>query len=157
MVMKEILKLLEEGIIYPISDGYNQIFIAQEDQDKTTLTCFFGTFACRIIPLDFVLLQVCFRGIVLGHVVSSRGIEVDKVKVDIITNLPFPTNVKEVRGFIGHAGFYRMFIKDFSKVSMPMSKLLQKDVPFEFGEDCKKAFDKLKNMLTIMPVIQPPD
>ncbi|XP_073138521.1 uncharacterized protein [Henckelia pumila] len=95
--------------------------------------------------------------IVLGHVVSSRGIEVDKTKIDLITHLPFPTKVKEVRAFLGHVGFYRRFIKDYSKITLSMSKLLQKDVLFEFGEKCKEAFDKLKNMLTTAPIIKPPD
>ena len=97
------------------------------------------------------------QGIVLGHVVSSRGIEVDKAKVDTIQSLPYPTSVREVRSFLGHAGFYRRFIKDFSKIALPLCKLLQKDMAFEFDEACKKAFDKLKELLTSTPVIQPPD
>ena len=95
------------------------------------------------------------QGIVLGHVVSSRGIEVDKAKVDTIQSLPYPTSVLEVRSFLGHAGFYRRFIKDFSKIALPLCKLLQKDVAFEFDEVCKKAFDKLKELLTSTLVIQP--
>ncbi|KAI5656911.1 hypothetical protein M9H77_25704 [Catharanthus roseus] len=72
------------------------------------------------------------EGIVLGHVVSSRGIEVDKAKVDVIVSLPYPTNVRGVHTFLGHAGFNRRFIKDFSKIALPLSKLLQKDAIFEF-------------------------
>ena len=64
------------------------------------------------------------QGIVLGHVISSRGIEVDKAKIELISKLPSPTNVKTVRQFLGHAGFYRRFIKDFSKVVKPLYKLL---------------------------------
>ena len=97
------------------------------------------------------------QGIVLGYVFSSRGIEVDKAKVDTIQSLPYPTSVREVRSFLGHAGFYRRFIKDFFKIALPLCKLLQKDVAFEFDEACKKAFDKLKELLTSTPVIQPPD
>ena len=93
------------------------------------------------------------QGIVLGHVVSARGIEVDKAKVELITNLPYPTNVKEIHSFLGHAGFYRRFIKDFSKIAQPLSRLLQKDEPFHFEEDCRKAFDKLKALLTSAPII----
>ena len=97
------------------------------------------------------------QGIVLGHVVSSRGIEVDKAKVDTIQSLPYPAGVREVHSFLGHVGFYRRFIKDFSKIALALCKLLQKDVAFEFDEACKKAFDKLKELLTSTPVIQPPD
>lgn len=96
------------------------------------------------------------KEIVLGHVISERGIEVDKAKIDVIANLPYPTNVREVRSFLGHAGFYRRFIKDFSKISLPMTNLLQKDIAFEFVNECKEAFDLLRKMLTSTPIIHPP-
>ena len=66
------------------------------------------------------------QGIVLGHVISSTGIEVDKSKIDSMHSLPPPTNVREVRSFLGNAGFYRRFIKKFSKITIPLCKLLQK-------------------------------
>ena len=80
----------------------------------------------------------------MGHVVSSRGIEVDKAKVDTIQSLPYPTSVREVHSFLGRASFYRRFMKDFSKIALPLCKLLQKDVAFEFDEACEKVLDKLK-------------
>ena len=64
------------------------------------------------------------EGVVLGHLVSKRSIEVDKAKIDVIASLSYPTSVREVRSFLGHAGFYRRFIQDFSKIAMPLSKLL---------------------------------
>ncbi|GKF18464.1 reverse transcriptase domain-containing protein, partial [Tanacetum coccineum] len=67
------------------------------------------------------------EGIVLGHKISGKGIEVDKAKIDVIAKLPYPTNVKGVRSFLGHAGFYRRFIKDFSIISKPVTQLLMKD------------------------------
>ena len=70
------------------------------------------------------------QGIVLGHIISNRGIEVDKAKIELISKLPSPTNVKTVRQFLGHAGFYQRFIKDFSKIAKPLYKLLEKDVKF---------------------------
>ena len=97
------------------------------------------------------------QGIVLGHIISSKGIEVDKAKVDLISNLPPPKTVREVRSFLGHAGFYRRFIKDFSKVSRPLCNLLAKDVPFIFNDSCLVAFEKLKQLLTSSPIIQPPN
>ncbi|GJZ34553.1 reverse transcriptase domain-containing protein [Tanacetum coccineum] len=97
------------------------------------------------------------EGIVLGHKVSSAGLEVDKAKIDVILKLPPPTNIKGVRSFLGHAGFYRCFIKDFSKIARPITKLLEKDTPFEFKEECQKAFDSLKVKLTCAPVIVSPN
>ena len=68
------------------------------------------------------------EGIVLGHKISVKGIEVDKAKIDVIERLPPPMHVKGVRSFLGHVGFYKRFIKDFSKVTKPLSNLLNKDV-----------------------------
>ena len=84
------------------------------------------------------------EGIVLGHKISAQGIEVDKAKVETIEKLQYPTNVKGIRSFLGHAGFYRRFIQDFSKISKPLCKLLEKDSPFHFTNECKSAFDRLK-------------
>ncbi|RDY12523.1 Retrovirus-related Pol polyprotein, partial [Mucuna pruriens] len=84
------------------------------------------------------------KGIVLGHLVSNRGIEVDRSKIDIISSLPNPISVWEVCFFLGHAGFYRRFIKNFSKLALPLTKLLQKDVEFKFDQPCIEAFQELK-------------
>lgn len=177
--------------------GYNQIPIALKDQEKTTFTCPYGTFAYRRMPFglcnapatfqrcmmaifsdmvekfieifmdDFsvfgssfdaclnnlsLVLQRCEEtnlvlnwekchfmvqeGIVLSYRISSKGIEVDQAKVEVIEKLPPPTTVKAVRSFLGHAGFYRHFITDFSKITKPICNLLIKDVPFNFFDDC---------------------
>jgi len=94
---------------------------------------------------------------VLGHVISKTGIEVDKAKVDIIANLPPPKTVRDIRAFLGHAGFYRRFIKDFSKLARPLTNLLSKDVPFIFSSACLKAFEALKKELISAPIIHAPD
>jgi len=73
-------------------------------------------------------------GIVLGHIISRDGIEVDKTKTDLIVKLSPPTCVKDVSSFLRHADFYRRFIKDFSKIAMPLTNLLMKEVPFYFSE-----------------------
>ncbi|KAL0289921.1 UNVERIFIED_CONTAM: Retrovirus-related Pol polyprotein from transposon.6 [Sesamum angustifolium] len=198
--------------------GFHQIPVAPADQDKTTFTCPFGTFAYRRMPFglcnapatfqrcmvsifsDFVeqfievfmddftvygdsfddclekltkVLERCIeknlvlnyekchfmvdQGLILGHIVSSKGIEVDKSKIDVIKSLPYPASVREIRSFLGHAGFYRRFIKDFSKIAQPLCTLLQKDANFEFDGACAAAFDKLKESLTSAPVIRSPD
>ncbi|CAN6712714.1 unnamed protein product [Malus baccata var. baccata] len=198
--------------------GYNQIVIAPEDQEKTTFTCSFGTFAYRRMPFglcnapatfqrcmmsifsdhvekiievfmdDFsvfgdsfdsclhnlsLILKRCVetnlvlnwekchfmvkQSIVLGHIISEKGIEVDKSRIDLVRHLPSPTSVREVRSFLGHAGFYRRFIKDFSKIAQPLCRLLQKEVAFEFTKECTESFKQLKELLTTAPIIVPPD
>ena len=97
------------------------------------------------------------EGIVLGHKISQRGIEVDRAKVATIEKLPPPTSVKAIRSFLGHAGFYRRFVKDFSSIARPLTKLLEKDVPFEFNEDCTNAFLTLKKKLVEAPIMVSPD
>ena len=198
--------------------GYNQIEIALEDQEKTTFTCPFGTFAFRKMPfrlcsapgtfrrcmmgifsdmIEIILeifmdhfsvfgdsfenclenlrkvlercqeknlvlnLEKCHymvtQGIVLGHIVSKDGIEVDKAKVELISNLPTPKCVRDIRSFLGHAGFYRRFIKDFSAIARPLCTLLAKDVPFTWTQTCDIAFTKLKNMLVSPPIMRSPN
>ena len=97
------------------------------------------------------------EGIVLGHKISKRGTEVDQAMVDAIKKMPCPKDIKGICSFLGHAGFYRRFIKDFSKISMPLTNLLQKDIPFVFDEDCLEAFETLKKALISAPIVQPPD
>ena len=90
------------------------------------------------------------QGIVLGHIILEKGIEVDKAKIDLISKLPSPTNVKTVRQFLGHAGFYRRFIMNFSKIAKPLYRLLEKDAKFIWDADCQKSFDELKAYLTVV-------
>nr|GEY43443.1 reverse transcriptase domain-containing protein [Tanacetum cinerariifolium] len=97
------------------------------------------------------------EGTVLGHKISKQGIEVDKAKVDVISKLSHPTTVKGIRSFLGHAGFYRRFIQDFSKIARPMTKLLEKDTPFIFSQECVDAFQTLKRKLTEAPILIAPD
>ncbi|GJV24596.1 reverse transcriptase domain-containing protein, partial [Tanacetum coccineum] len=133
---------------------------------------FGNSFNCCLANLDRMLarceetnlvlnLEKCHfmvkEGIVLGHKILGAGIVVDRAKIDVIAKLPYPTNVKGVRSFLGHAGFYQRFIKDFSMISKPMTKLLMKDAKFDLFDDCKKALNILKEKLTTTPIIISPD
>ncbi|GJT47033.1 reverse transcriptase domain-containing protein [Tanacetum coccineum] len=198
--------------------GYFQIPLAPEDQEKTTFTCPFGTFAYRRMPFGLCNVPATFQqcmtvifhdmckdfmevfiddfsvfgnsvdsclnnlskmlarceetnlvlnwekchfmvkeGIILGHKISKARIEVDKAKVDVIAKSPYPTNIKGIRSFLGNAGFYKRFIKDFSKIARPMTQLLMKDTKFVFSSECIKSFDILRNKLTTAPIIIAPN
>ena len=91
------------------------------------------------------------EGIVLGHKISERGIEVHKARVDAIEKMPC------ICSFLGHAGFYRRFIKDFSKISRPLTNIFQKDIPFVFDDDCLEAFETLNKALISAPIVQAPN
>ena len=219
--MDQLLERISGHPFYCFLDGYSgyfQIEIATEDQEKTTFTCPFGTYAYRRMPFglcnahatfqrcmlsifsDLVerimevymddiivyganfdeclvnletILHRCIeknlvlnwekchfmvnQGIVLGHIISEKGIEVDKAKVDLISKLPPPTNVNTVRKCLGHAGFYRRFIHDFSKIAKPLYKLLEKDATFEWDSECQQRFEELKAYLTTAPIVRAPN
>ena len=206
---------------YCFLDGYsdyNQIAIALENQEKTTFTCPYGTFALRRMPFglcnapatfqrcmmsmfsDLVeetmeifmdeflvygssfehcvenletILQRCqdknlalnrekfhfmvTEGIVLGHKIFVARLEVDQAKVVVIETLMPPIIVKGIRSFLGHAGFYRRFIKDFSKISRPFCRLLEKDANFDFDESHRSAFEEIKSRLVIVSIMLIPD
>nr|GEZ13380.1 DNA-directed DNA polymerase [Tanacetum cinerariifolium] len=175
------LERLAENEFYCFLDGFSgyfQIPINPRDQEKTTFTCPYEMFAYRRMPFGLCNAPCTFQrqnvdtnlslnwekshfmvkeGIVLGHKISKNGIEVDRAKVDVIAKLPHPTTVKGVRSFLGHAGFYRRFIQDFSKISRRMTHLLKKNTPFIFSKDCIKAFQTLKKKLTEAPILIAPN
>nr|GEU79730.1 reverse transcriptase domain-containing protein [Tanacetum cinerariifolium] len=129
--------------------GYFQIPIDPQDQEKTTFTCPYGTFAYRRMPFG-----LCNAP---GYKKFKSSIEVDRAKVDVIAKLPHPTTVMGVRSFLGHAGFYHRFIQDFSKIARPMTHLLEKETPFVFLKECVDAFNTLKKKLTEALILVVPD
>nr|GEX06361.1 reverse transcriptase domain-containing protein [Tanacetum cinerariifolium] len=165
VIKKEVLKLLDAGLIYPISDSpwvslvhcvpkKGGFTVVENEENKLIPT--------RLVTGwhekgHFMVKQ----GIVLGHKVSKNGIEVDKIPhpttVDVIAKLPHPTTVKGIRSFLGHAGFYRRFIQDFLKIARPITRLLEKDTPFIFFKKCIEAFQSLKKKLTEAPILVAPD
>nr|GEX07137.1 DNA-directed DNA polymerase [Tanacetum cinerariifolium] len=150
--MDQMLERLARNEFYCFLDGFSgyfQIPIDPQDQEKTTFTCPYETFAYRRMPFG-----LCNAP---GHKISKSGIEVDRSKVDVISKLPYPTTIKGVRSFLGYAGFYRRFIKDFSKIARPMTHLLEKETPFVFSKDCIASFEKLKKKLTEAPILVVPD
>ena len=102
---------------------------------------------------EFWLKEVGF----LGHVISGEGIAVDPTKVASITKWLPPTSVREIRSFLGLAGYYRRFSENFSKIAKPMTELLKKDTKFKWTEDCEASFQELKKHLVTTPVLILPD
>nr|GEU40077.1 reverse transcriptase domain-containing protein [Tanacetum cinerariifolium] len=146
--MDQMLERLVGNKFYCFLDGFSgyfQIPINPQDQEKTTFTCPYGTFAYRRMPFG-----LCNAP---GHKISKSGIEVDRAKVDAIAKLPHPTTVKGVRSFLGHVGFYRRFIQNFSKIARPMTHLLEKKTHFVFSKECIEAFNTLKKKLTEAPIL----
>ena len=97
------------------------------------------------------------EGIVLGHRISVVGLEVDQANISIIKTLLPPTTVKGIRSFLGHAGFYRRFIRDFSKIARPLCRLLEKDTTFNFDAACQSSFEEIKSRLVEDPIMAKPD
>ena len=106
----------------------------------------------KLSKCEFWLREVSFH----GHIISEEGIQVDPKKVEVITGWKPPRNVTEVRSFLGLARYYRRFVKGFSMTAVPMTRLLQKNVKFEWSEKCQASFEKLKAFLTKAPVLTQP-
>nr|GEZ20749.1 reverse transcriptase domain-containing protein [Tanacetum cinerariifolium] len=160
VIRKKVEKLLDAGLIYPI---YDSPWEAKRSYKKRSFpTSFHGsnvrTCEDTKLALNYEKSHFMFKeGIVLGHKISKKWIEVDKAKIEVISKLPHPTTVKEIRSFLGHAGFYRRFIKDFSKISRPMTHLLEKKSPFIFSNECIQAFRTSKDKLTEAPILIAPN
>ena len=97
------------------------------------------------------------EGIVLRHRITAAVLEVDQEKVSIIKTLLPPPTVKGIRSFLGHAGFYRRLIRDFSKIARPLCRLLEKDTKFNFDAACQFSFEEIKSRLVEAPIMAKPD
>ena len=106
----------------------------------------------KLSKCEFWLNSVSF----LGHVISKEGVQVDPKKVEAVSNWPRPTNVTEIRCFLGMAGYYRTFVKDFSRIFAALTRLIRKQVKFEWDGTCEQSFQKLKNCLTTALVLALP-
>nr|XP_009802268.1 PREDICTED: uncharacterized protein LOC104247843 [Nicotiana sylvestris] len=151
VVRKEVIKWLDVGIVFPISDskwivgqeyycfldgysGYNQVAIALEDQEKTTFTCPYGTYAFKRMPFGLCNAPATFQRCMMS------------IFIDMVER--YSSGAQGVqRWFAGGQG------KDFSKISSPLYKLLEKDVAFKFDDACLKAFEELKGRLVTAPII----
>jgi hypothetical protein len=110
-------------------------------------------FYAKFSKCEFWLNEVAF----LGHIVSKEGIAIDPSKVTAVTEWEPPKNVGEIRSFLGLAGYYRRFIKNFSKIAKPMTELLKKEMKFKWTDDCEISFQELKTRLVSAPILCLPD
>jgi hypothetical protein len=155
-MMAVFLEFIQETVEVFMDDFsvYGKTFVdCLENLDKVFTRCGEVDLVLNWEKCHFMVKQ----GIVLGHVISEKGIEVDKAKVETVDKLLPPIDIKSLMSFLGHAKFHMRFIKDFSKITKPLTNLLQKDVPFDFNEKCLVAFRTLKRALITAPIIQPPD
>ena len=97
------------------------------------------------------------EGVVIGHIISGKGLEVDKAKIEVIQNVPLPCTIRDLRSFLGHVGFYHWFTQDFEKVSKPLTTLLCKDKDIIISKEGKRAFTILKQALIEAPILQSPN
>ena len=102
---------------------------------------------------EFWLKSVAF----LGHVISGEGVQVDSQKIEAVKNWPRPTSVSDIRSFLGLAGYYRRFVEGFSSISAPLTKLMKKEVKFQWSDACERSFEELKTRLTSAPVLTLPE
>jgi hypothetical protein len=107
----------------------------------------------KLKKCEFWLDSVAF----LGHVISKDGISVDPKKVEAVVEWNRPNNVTEIRSFLGLAGYYRRFVEGFSHLAMPLTRLTQKGVKFEWSEECEQSFQELKRRLVSAPILTIPD
>ncbi|RVW62656.1 Transposon Ty3-I Gag-Pol polyprotein [Vitis vinifera] len=216
VVRGEVLKLLQAGIIYPISDSLwvsptqvvpkkSGITVIQNEKGEEVSTrptsgwrvcidyrrlnsvtrkdhfplpfmdqvlervsghpfyCFLDGYSGRMpfglcnAPATFQRCMLSIFSDMVERIMEVFMDDITKAKVELIVKLPPPTNVKGIRQFLGHAGFYRRFIKDFSKISKPLCELLVKDAKFVWDEKCQKSFEELKQFLTTAPIVRAPN
>nr|GEV16019.1 reverse transcriptase domain-containing protein [Tanacetum cinerariifolium] len=167
--MDQMLERLVGNEYYCFLDGFSgyfQIPIDPKDQEKTTFTCPYRTFAYKRMPFRLCNAPGTFQRCMMAifHDMIEQTMEVfmddfsvfDKAKIEVISMLPHPTTVKGIRSFLRHVGFYRRFIKDFSKISRPITHLFEKNAPFVFYDDCVQAFRTLKEKLTEASILIAP-
>jgi len=139
---------LDDVVVY----GYN---LLDHNRKLTEVFQSFRNFNLKLQPkkCHFVRKEICY----LGHIITSQGIKPDPSKIEAINKYPTPKNAKEIKSFLGLAGYYRRFIKNFSEMAQPMNALLKKNVQFNWDAFCDESFHKLKEMLINPPILQYPN
>ncbi|GJS03063.1 putative reverse transcriptase domain-containing protein [Tanacetum coccineum] len=161
-----------------LRSGYHQLRVREEDIPKNTFTTRYGHYEFQVMPFGLINGMAVFVDLMnreelyakflkckfwipkvqfLGHMINSQGIYMDPTKIDSIKDWASPKTLTEIRQFLGLAGYYRRFIKGFSKIAKPMTKLTQESVKFEWGDKEEAAFQMLKQKLCSAPILELPE
>jgi hypothetical protein len=149
---KVLMEYLDKFVVVFIDDIL--VFSKTEDEHEKHLSLALeklrsNKLYAKFRKCEFWLTQVAFH----GNVISTGGVSVDPGKIkDVLNSMP-PTTASEIHNFLGLAGYYRRFIKDFSKIAKPMTKLLEKNKAFEWTAQCQASFEELRKCLTSTPVL----
>ncbi|KAL8103706.1 hypothetical protein AgCh_028053 [Apium graveolens] len=138
----------------------NMLTIKLEDIPKTTFRTRYGHYEFLVMSFGLTNAPAAFMDLMnrfLGHVISKEGIKVDPVKIEAVSKWEQPKTPMEIRSFLGLAGYYRRFVKDFSKIASPLTKLTRKNEKFIWMEKCEESFQELKRRLVTTPVLALPD
>jgi hypothetical protein len=156
LMNKVFMEYLDKFVVVFIDDIL--IFSKTEEEHEKHLRLVFeklisNQLYTKFSKCEFWLTEVAF----LGHVISTGGVSVDQGKAKDVLNWMPPTTTSEIQSFLGLAGYYHRFIKDFSKIAKPMMKLLEKNKAFEWTKECEASFEELRKHLTSAPVLVLPD
>ncbi|XP_075076654.1 uncharacterized protein LOC142163281 [Nicotiana tabacum] len=148
--------LLDKGFIRPSDSPWGAPVFETDHAEHLRIvlqTLQYHKLYAKFSKCEFWLKSVAF----LGHVISGEGVKVDSKKIEAVKNWPRPTSVFDIRSFLGLAGYYRHFVKGFSSISSPLTRLTQKKVMFQWSDACRKIFEELKKRLTSAPVLTLPE
>ncbi|XP_038882392.1 uncharacterized mitochondrial protein AtMg00860-like [Benincasa hispida] len=143
-----VIVFIDDILIYSKTEAEHE-----EHLQKVLETLRANKLYAKFSKCEFWLKQVSF----LGHVVSKEGVSVDPAKVEAVTGWACPTTVSEVPSFLGLTGYYRRFVKDFSRIAAPLTQLTRKRATFVWNEACENSFQDLKSRLVSAPVFTVPD
>ncbi|GKB02652.1 putative reverse transcriptase domain-containing protein [Tanacetum coccineum] len=137
-----------------LRSGYQQLRVREQDIPKTAFRTRYGYYEFQVMPFRLTNAPTVQF---IGHVIDSRGIHVDPAKIESIKDWASPKTPMEIRQFLGLAGYYRRFIKGFSKIAKSMTKLTQKGIKFDWGEKEENAFQLIKQKLCSAPILALPE
>ncbi|GFV80895.1 retrovirus-related Pol polyprotein from transposon gypsy [Trichonephila clavipes] len=155
-IIEDVLDTLQEAKVYSTLDLRNGFFHVDVDEDCRKYTSFIvpdGQFEFNKVPFGLSTSPGVFQRYVSSHIVESGTIKPSPTKTLAVRKFPEPTTIKQVQSFLGLTGYFRKYIKDYSKIAKPLSDLTRKEILFVFGIQQKEAFEKLKKIMSEGPIL----